>query len=56
VVSRCGSVYFLGGILCFGLVRRARMRRERERVQAEADLLELDKKREALQGLLARRD
>ena len=34
----------------------ARMRRERERVQAEADLLELDKKREALQGLLARRD
>ena len=34
----------------------ARSHRERMRSQAEADLAELEKKREELQGLLGRRD
>ena len=34
----------------------ARSNRERMRSQAEADLAELEKKREELQGLLGRRD
>jgi amino acid transporter len=52
----CGSIYFLGGILCFGLIKRSRSNRERKRQQAQKDLEELETKREALRGLLGRSD
>lgn len=52
----CGSIYFLGGVLCFGLIKRSRSNRERKRQQAQKDLEELETKRSALRGLLGRSD
>mmetsp|Transcript_20645 Transcript_20645/g.62199 ORF Transcript_20645/g.62199 Transcript_20645/m.62199 type:complete len:224 (+) Transcript_20645:367-1038(+) len=48
----CGTVYFLGGILCFGLIKRSRSNRERKRAQAQRDLDELESKRDQLRNLL----
>lgn len=52
----CGSIYFIGGILCFGLIKRSRSQQDRKRQQAQHDLEELEKKRETLRGLLGRND
>jgi len=48
----CGVVYVVSGVLCIGLLKRARQRREVSREQALKDLEELERRREELQQLL----
>ncbi|XP_057493636.1 uncharacterized protein LOC130779104 isoform X1 [Actinidia eriantha] len=48
----CGGVYIISGILCIGLVKRARQKKEVSRDQAVRDLQELERRREELEALL----
>lgn len=49
----CSSFYILGGVLCFGRVRKARYKREAERLKVQEDLAETERRRTELRGLLA---
>jgi hypothetical protein len=49
-----GAVYVMGGALCMGAVRRARLRREEQLCAAEAEFAELEGRRRELQRLLGR--
>ncbi|PSS02596.1 TRNA pseudouridine synthase [Actinidia chinensis var. chinensis] len=48
----CGGVYIISGILCIGLLKRARQKKEVSRDQAVRDLQELEQRREQLEALL----
>ncbi|GAA0139815.1 hypothetical protein LIER_01287 [Lithospermum erythrorhizon] len=48
----CGVVYLISGILCIGMVKRARQKKEISREQAIKDLQELESRREELESLL----
>lgn len=50
----CGVLYTLGGMLCMGWVRKARMRREERRLEAAGEMEELDRRRRELNRLLGR--
>lgn len=52
VLLSCGVIYIISGILCMGVVKRARQKKETSREQAVRDLEELDKRREELEALL----
>lgn len=49
----CSAFYIIGGILCFGRIRKARYKREAERLRVQEDLAETERKRTELRGLLA---
>ncbi|DBA86323.1 TPA: hypothetical protein ACH3X2_005558 [Trebouxia sp. C0005] len=49
----CSAFYIIGGILCFGRIRKARYKREAERLRVQEDLAETERKRNELRGLLA---
>lgn len=48
----CGVIYVISGLLCIGLVKRARQKKEISREQAIKDLEELARRREELEQLL----
>ncbi|GMQ01493.1 hypothetical protein CsSME_00048114 [Camellia sinensis var. sinensis] len=48
----CGAVYLISGILCIGLIKRQRQKKEVSRDQAVKDLQELEQRREELEALL----
>ncbi|XP_051146864.1 uncharacterized protein LOC127262284 isoform X1 [Andrographis paniculata] len=48
----CGVVYVISGVLCIGMVKRARQKKELSRDQAIKDLEELERRREELESLL----
>ncbi|KAL7199754.1 hypothetical protein ACSBR2_021957 [Camellia fascicularis] len=48
----CGAVYLISGILCIGLIKRQRQKKEVSRDQAVKDLQELERRREELEALL----
>ncbi|CAN0921142.1 hypothetical protein LINGRAHAP2_LOCUS32438 [Linum grandiflorum] len=48
----CGVVYIVSGILCIGLLKRDRQKKEITREQATKDLEELERRREELEQLL----
>ncbi|KAL0335427.1 UNVERIFIED_CONTAM: hypothetical protein Scaly_1387100 [Sesamum calycinum] len=48
----CGVVYVISGILCIGMVKRARQKKEISREQAIRDLEDLERRREELETLL----
>ncbi|KAJ4967047.1 hypothetical protein NE237_018896 [Protea cynaroides] len=48
----CGLIYVLSGLLCFGLLKRARQKKEITREQAVKHLEELERQREELEELL----
>ncbi|CAI9764475.1 unnamed protein product [Fraxinus pennsylvanica] len=48
----CGVIYVISGILCIGVCKRARQKKELSRDQAIKDLQDLERRREELQSLL----
>ncbi|KAK6156762.1 hypothetical protein DH2020_011010 [Rehmannia glutinosa] len=48
----CGVVYVISGMLCIGMVKRARQKKEVSREQAIKDLEDLERRREELESLL----
>lgn len=48
----CAGFYLLGGILCIGMLKDVRYKRQMERLRAEKDLAAIEKQREELQRLL----
>jgi len=49
----CATFYALGGVLCFGALKRARYRMQVERLRVERDLEVIERQREELTALLA---
>ncbi|KAL1534383.1 hypothetical protein AAHA92_30566 [Salvia divinorum] len=52
ILLACGVVYFISGMFCIGMVKRARQKKEVSREQALKDLEELERRREELESLL----
>lgn len=50
----CACVYLLGGLLCLGILRKARYRMQAERQRVELDLEALERQQEELRAVLAR--
>ncbi|KAL2513604.1 Golgi apparatus membrane protein TVP15 [Forsythia ovata] len=48
----CGVVYIISGMLCIGVFKRARQKKEVTRDQAIKDLQDLERRREELESLL----
>ncbi|KAM7280853.1 hypothetical protein ACFE04_007987 [Oxalis oulophora] len=55
MLMACGAVYIVSGVLCIGLLKRARQRKEVSRDQAVKDLKDLERRREELEQLLIER-
>lgn len=49
----CAGFYMLGGVLCFGMLKQARYKRELLRAKMEQDLQALERQRAELEGLLS---
>ncbi|XP_059647990.1 uncharacterized protein LOC132294228 [Cornus florida] len=52
ILLGCGVVYVFAGILCIGLIKRSRQKKEITAEQAVRDLQELERRREELEALL----
>lgn len=48
----CGAVYIISGVLCMGVLKRARQKKETTRGQAINDLETLERRRQELEALL----
>ncbi|MED6106552.1 hypothetical protein PIB30_005540 [Stylosanthes scabra] len=48
----CGLIYVFSGVLCIGLLKRARQKQEISREQAAKDLEDLERRKEELEQLL----
>ena len=49
----CAALYMLGGLLCLSILRKARYRKQAERLRVEADLEALERQQEELRAVLA---
>ena len=50
----CAALYCLGGIFCFGAIRKVRQRREDEILHASTEIEDLERRRRELERLLGR--
>lgn len=53
VLSGLGTFYIFSGALCFGALKRTRLRREEERAKVMRDLEDVERRRQELRGLLS---
>lgn len=53
-LTACAGIYAVGGVLCFGAIRRARQQRQERFHEAESEFEELERRRRELQRLLGR--